>query len=106
LLGWYEDWVLVEAEGWRQLRLHALEAAAGVLADVGRFGEAVGRREAAVDARPVGGEPARRVDRCAHAPGGNQPEALREFERYRSRRECWGASRPLGGGADALGTRR
>jgi SARP family transcriptional regulator, regulator of embCAB operon len=31
LPGWYEDWVLLEAESWRQLRLHALEAVAGVL---------------------------------------------------------------------------
>ena len=28
LPGWYDDWVLVEAEDWRQLRLHALEALA------------------------------------------------------------------------------
>src|SRR5829696_6921097 len=26
---WYDDWVLVEAEDWRQPRLHALEALAG-----------------------------------------------------------------------------
>ena len=29
LPGWYDDWVLVEAEDWRQLRLHALETLAG-----------------------------------------------------------------------------
>jgi hypothetical protein len=38
LPGWYDDWVLLEAESWRQLRLHALEAVAGVLAQAGRFG--------------------------------------------------------------------
>jgi hypothetical protein len=31
LPGWYDDWVLIEAEDWRQLRLHALEALAGRL---------------------------------------------------------------------------
>jgi hypothetical protein len=28
---WYDDWVLLEAEDWRQLRLHALEVLAGLL---------------------------------------------------------------------------
>src|SRR6202035_2086448 len=37
---WYDDWVLVEAEEWRQLRLHALEALADRLLDERRFGEA------------------------------------------------------------------
>src|SRR6185503_18164372 len=40
LPGWYDDWVLVEAEDWRQLRLHALEALAGHLTAAGRWGEA------------------------------------------------------------------
>jgi SARP family transcriptional regulator, regulator of embCAB operon len=42
LPGWFEDWAVLEAENWRQLRLHALEAAASILAGAGRFGEAVG----------------------------------------------------------------
>jgi SARP family transcriptional regulator, regulator of embCAB operon len=53
LPGWYEDWTLVEAENWRQLRLHALEEVAGVLADAERFGEAVGAAQAAVAADPL-----------------------------------------------------
>ena len=40
LPGWYDDWVLVEAEDWRQLRLHALETLAGRLTAVGRWGQA------------------------------------------------------------------
>jgi hypothetical protein len=39
LPGWYDDWVLIEAQIWRQLRMHALEALALRLADVGRWGE-------------------------------------------------------------------
>jgi SARP family transcriptional regulator, regulator of embCAB operon len=42
LPGWYDDWALVEAENWRQPRLQALEALAGVLA--GRNGRGSGRR--------------------------------------------------------------
>src|SRR3979490_2352870 len=37
---WYDDWVLLEAEDWRQLRLHALEALAELLTAPGRDGEA------------------------------------------------------------------
>jgi SARP family transcriptional regulator, regulator of embCAB operon len=40
LPGWYDDWVLVEAEDWRQLRLHALEALADRLTAVGCWGQA------------------------------------------------------------------
>src|SRR5215207_8144841 len=48
LPGWYDDWVLIEAEDWRQLRLHALEVLARRLTDVGRWGEAAGAAGAAV----------------------------------------------------------
>jgi DNA-binding SARP family transcriptional activator len=41
LPGWYEDWVVVQRETLRQLRLHALEAAAEQLAAEGRYGTAV-----------------------------------------------------------------
>jgi DNA-binding SARP family transcriptional activator len=84
LPGWYEDWALIEAENWRQLRLHALEAAAGVLADAGRFGEAVGAAQAAVDADPLRESPHAALI-AVHLREGNQSEALREFERYRER---------------------
>jgi DNA-binding SARP family transcriptional activator len=82
LPGWYEDWVLVEAENWRQLRLHALEAAAGVLAAAGRFGEAVAAARAAVSADPLRESP-RAALIAVHLSEGNQSEALLEFARYR-----------------------
>jgi SARP family transcriptional regulator, regulator of embCAB operon len=82
LPGWYEDWVLVEAENWRQLRLHALEAAAGVLARAGRFGEAVAAAGAAVSADPLRESP-RAALIAVHLGEGNESEALREFARYR-----------------------
>jgi hypothetical protein len=63
LPGWYDDWVLLEGESWRQLRLHALEAVAGVLAQAGRFGVGVAAAQAGGERRPVTREPTRRVDR-------------------------------------------
>lgn len=84
LPGWYEDWALIEAENWRQLRLHALEAVAGLLAGAGRFGEAVAAAQAAVDADPLRESPHGALI-AVHLREGNQSEALREFERYRLR---------------------
>jgi DNA-binding SARP family transcriptional activator len=80
---WYDDWVLIEAEGWRQLRLHALEALAGRLIAVGRCGEAVGAAGAAVRADPLR-ESASAALIQAHLAHGNQAEAVREFTRYRT----------------------
>jgi SARP family transcriptional regulator, regulator of embCAB operon len=82
LPGWYEDWVLLAAEDWRQLRLHALEAAAGVLTAAGRFGEAVAAARAAVAADPLRESP-RAALMAVHLAEGNQSEAVREFARYR-----------------------
>ena len=77
LQDWYDEWVVIEAEDWRQLRLHALEALAERLAAVERFGDAVqaaraaarGQRLVAVElgragagvARPAGG-----AQQCSH----------------------------------------
>jgi DNA-binding SARP family transcriptional activator len=80
---WYDDWVLLEAEGWRQLRLDALEALAGRLIAIGRCGEAVGAAGAAVRAEPLR-ESARAALIQAHLARGNQSEAVREFTRYRA----------------------
>jgi DNA-binding SARP family transcriptional activator len=80
---WYDDWVLVEAEDWRQLRLHALEALARRLIAAGRWGEAAGAACAAVRAEPLR-ESARAVLVQVHLAEGNQSEAVREFARYRA----------------------
>jgi SARP family transcriptional regulator, regulator of embCAB operon len=80
---WYDDWVLIEAEDWRQLRLHALEALAGRLIAVGRWGEAVGAASAAVRAEPLR-ESARAALVQVYLSHGNQSEAVREFARYRA----------------------
>ena len=80
---WYDDWVLVEAEDWRQIRLHALEALAGHLTAAGRWGEAAAAARAAVR-----GEPLRETSRAAlirvFLAEGNVSEAVREFRSYRA----------------------
>lgn len=81
LPGWYEDWALLEAESWRQLRLHALEAASGLLAGARRFGDAADAAVAAVRADPLR-ESAHVALIGVHLAEGNQSEALREFDRY------------------------
>jgi DNA-binding SARP family transcriptional activator len=78
---WYDDWVLVEAEEWRQLRLHALEALAERLLNERRFGEATCAALAAVRAEPLR-ESARALVIRIHLAEGNQSEALSEFGRY------------------------
>jgi SARP family transcriptional regulator, regulator of embCAB operon len=83
LPGWYDDWVLVEAEDWRQLRLHALEALADRLAADGRWGQAADAAGAAVRAEPLR-ESAHAALIQVHLAEGNQSEALREFTRYRT----------------------
>ncbi|MEA2566975.1 MAG: family transcriptional regulator, regulator of embCAB operon [Actinomycetota bacterium] len=81
LPGWYEDWVLLESEDWRQLRLHALEALAERLTAAGRFGEAALAAVAAIRADPLR-ESARACLIRVYLTEGNQSEALREFKRF------------------------
>ena len=80
---WYDDWVLVDAEEWRQLRLHALEALTEHLLAAENFGEATGAALAAVRAEPLRESSRVALIRVLRAEG-NQAEALREFERYRT----------------------
>ena len=78
---WYDDWVLLEAEDWRQLRLHALEALSGLLTAAGRYGDAAAAALAAVKADPLR-ESAHAALIQVHLAERNQSEALREFRRY------------------------
>jgi DNA-binding SARP family transcriptional activator len=80
---WYDDWVLPEAEEWRQLRLHALEALSERLTTVGRFAHAVGAALAAVRVDPLRESATAALIR-AHLAEGNQADATREFRRYRA----------------------
>jgi DNA-binding SARP family transcriptional activator len=81
LPGWYEDWVMLERERLRQLRLHALEAVAERLAAAGRHGEALQAAYAAVRAEPLR-ESAHRTVVRVHLAEGNPAEALRAFQHF------------------------
>jgi SARP family transcriptional regulator, regulator of embCAB operon len=83
LPGWYDDWVVAEAENWRQLRLHALEALACRLAAAGCWGQASDAASAAVRAAPLR-ESAHAALIQIHLAEGNQSEAVREFTNYRA----------------------
>jgi DNA-binding SARP family transcriptional activator len=79
---WYEDWVVLERERFRQLRLHALEALCRRLTEAGRFGAAVQAGLAAVAGEPLR-ESAHRSLIQAHLAEGNPGEAVRQYHLYR-----------------------
>ncbi|MFC8257074.1 BTAD domain-containing putative transcriptional regulator [Streptomyces sp. NPDC057291] len=96
LPGWYDDWAQLEAEEWRQLRLHALETLAGRLITAGRHAEAVSAAHAAVHADPLRESGQTRLLQ-AHLAEGNRSEALHAFRRYSRRlHEELGWNRPSG----------
>jgi DNA-binding SARP family transcriptional activator len=80
---WYEDWVLVERERLRQLRLHALEALAERLLVMGRHSQAIEVAQAAVQAEPLRETAHRRLIEVYLAEG-NSSEAWRQYDVYRS----------------------
>ncbi|MEE1785264.1 BTAD domain-containing putative transcriptional regulator [Streptomyces sp. SP17BM10] len=84
LPGWYEDWALLEADNWRSLRLHALEALACAFVGAGRFPEAVAAAGAAVRADPLR-ESSQACLIRAHLAEGNTGDALQDVERYERR---------------------
>ncbi|MBB3084070.1 AfsR/SARP family transcriptional regulator [Geodermatophilus sabuli] len=82
LPGWYDDWVLLERERLRQLRMHALEVLADKLALAGRYGEAVQAAYAAVRDEPLR-ESAHRAIVRVHLAEGNVAEAMRAYRVFR-----------------------
>jgi DNA-binding SARP family transcriptional activator len=83
LLGdWYDDWVLVEREHFRQLRLLALERISVELAAHGQFARAVEAALAAVATEPLR-ESAHRALISVHIAQGNRSEAIRQYCIYR-----------------------
>ncbi len=81
LPGWYDDWVLLERERLRQLRLHTLEAVAARMARAGRHGEALQAAYAAVRTEPLR-ESAHRTVVRVHLAEGNVAEAVRAYELF------------------------
>jgi DNA-binding SARP family transcriptional activator len=79
---WYEDWVLIEREHFRQMRLHALEALCADLAAAGRFAESAHAGLAAVEGEPLR-ESAHRILISTYLAEGNPGEALRQYRLFR-----------------------
>src|SRR5262249_6781639 len=77
-----DDWIVIERERFRQLRLHALERLCELFRDSGRFAEAAAARLAAIGTHPL---------RPSAHPGliptsiaeGNVGEAARDYRFYR-----------------------
>jgi DNA-binding SARP family transcriptional activator len=82
LRDWYDDWVVLERERFRQVRAHALEVFCGRLAAEGRFAEAIEVGLAAVHNEPLR-ESAHRAVIGVHLAEGNRAEALRHYAYYR-----------------------
>ena len=80
---WYDDWVLLERERLRQLRLHALEALCRSLTLAGRLAEAVEVGLAAVADEPLR-ESAHRALMETHIADGNVGEAVRQYRMYQT----------------------
>ena len=79
---WYDEWVIVEAEDWRQLRIAALEAQSALLVEAGRLAPAACAARAAMRADPLRESATASLMRV-HLAAGNQAEALRVYDTYR-----------------------
>jgi len=78
-----DEWVVVERERFRQLRLHVLEAIADRFVSLGRIAQAVEAAHAAVSGEPLR-ESAHRTLIRAHLAEGNRSEALRQYASFRN----------------------
>lgn len=81
LPGWDEEWLLIERERYRQLRIHALETLSGLLTARGLFGRAIDVACAAIRVEPLH-ETAHAALITAHLAEGNRTEAVRHFRSY------------------------
>jgi DNA-binding SARP family transcriptional activator len=79
---WYDDWVLLERERFRQLRLHALDTLCEELTAEGRYAAAIEAGHASVSAEPLR-ESAHRVLVAAYLAEGNAGEAVRQYRLFR-----------------------
>jgi len=79
---WYDDWLLIERERYRQLQLHSLEALAHRLTGLARYAEAAETALTAIAAEPLR-ESAHRVLIQVYRAEGNASEALRHYDLFR-----------------------
>jgi DNA-binding SARP family transcriptional activator len=81
---WYDDWVALERERFRELRIHAFEALSARLVSAERFGEAMDIALAAVRCEPLR-ESTHRAVISVHLAEGNRAAALDEYRHFRDR---------------------
>lgn len=81
---WYDDWLVIEREQVRELRLHALETVAERLVARGRYAEAVEATLTVLRLEPLRDSAHRLLIRVYLAEG-NHAEALRHYYDYRQR---------------------
>lgn len=79
---WYDDWLSIERERLRELRLHALEALAVRFAESGQYAEAIEAAFAALRGDHLR-ESAYRTLVRVYLTEGNRSEAIRVLARYR-----------------------
>jgi DNA-binding SARP family transcriptional activator len=82
LPGWDEEWLVVERERYRLMRLRALERAAEVLLEQRRLSGALDAALAAVATEPYR-ESAHRLVIRGHLAEGNHADAIRAYDTYR-----------------------
>jgi DNA-binding SARP family transcriptional activator len=83
LPGWDEEWLDLERESFRQVRMHRLEQLASHLRSEARFADALCAALAAVACDPLR-ESAHRIVLDVHLAEGNPSEAVRHFDTYRT----------------------
>lgn len=81
LPGWDEEWLLLDRERHRQLRIHALESLSETLTAKGQYARAIDAAYAAVRVEPLH-ESAHAALIAAHVAEGNRVEAVRQFQSY------------------------
>ncbi len=81
---WYDDWVLIERERFRQLRLHALENVCRALTAAGAHAEAILAGLTAISVEPLR-ESSNRALIAAYGAEGNTAEAMRHYSLFRKR---------------------
>jgi DNA-binding SARP family transcriptional activator len=81
LPSWSDEWLITEREGYRQLRLHALDALCVLHAGEGRYARAITVGLASVSSEPTR-ESAHRALMTAHLLEGNRMEAIRQYHEY------------------------
>ena len=83
LPSWDEEWLVVDRERYRALRLHALEHAASALLDMGDIPGALQATLAAITTEPLR-ESSHRLLVRVHLAEGNLAEAARAYRTYRT----------------------